>query len=129
MSSGLNLQLHLPQGVFWGLTFGPVRRVERSELKATDVVMRVLYDDDGDFFDLGTVVGAKGCELLEMRRAGSVLGPAPRVSVQLTPNWLPPAFSHAAGTHTGNLAVGGPQTIIPAQGGMCSFAASLLLGK
>ena len=53
-----------------------------------------------------------------MRRAGSVLGLAPGVSVQLTPNWLVSAISHAAGVHTSILAVGGPQAIIPAQGGM-----------
>ena len=30
-------------------------------------------------------------------------GSAPRVSVQLTPNWLAPAFALAAGTNTSNL--------------------------
>ena len=33
---------------------------------------------------------------------GSVLGSAPTVSVQLTPNWQAPAIVHAVGTNTGN---------------------------
>ena len=51
-----------------------------------------------------------------MRRAGSVLGLAPGGSVQRTATCPAPAFSHAADTHTGNLA-------------MCSFATFSVAGR
>ena len=56
----------------------------RDASRACELVIAMMI-----FFKCATLLSQGGHLVGLEARAGSVLGPAPAVSVQLTPNWLP----------------------------------------